>query len=59
VTIELPAGSAVQATGQLTDFRCDGPAGVCRIKTGIGRITVDRAATVVLRAAPATSPSST
>jgi DUF4097 and DUF4098 domain-containing protein YvlB len=49
VTIELPAGSALHASGQLTDFRCDGPAGVCRIKTGIGRIAVDRAATVVLK----------
>jgi Putative adhesin len=43
VTVELPAGSHVRGAGQLTDFRCDGPLGDCRIKTGIGEIRVDRA----------------
>ena len=37
VTIELPAGSNVNGTGQLADFHCDGPLGECRIKTGMGR----------------------
>jgi DUF4097 and DUF4098 domain-containing protein YvlB len=41
VTIELPAGSHVRGTGQLTDFRCDGTLGECRIRTGIGDIRVD------------------
>jgi DUF4097 and DUF4098 domain-containing protein YvlB len=41
VTIELPAGSRVRATGQLTDFRCDGRLGDCRIRTAVGEIRVD------------------
>jgi hypothetical protein len=36
VTIELPAGSNVHGDGQLTDFRCDGRLGDCRIKTHVG-----------------------
>jgi DUF4097 and DUF4098 domain-containing protein YvlB len=43
VTIELPAGSSVRGTGQLTDFRSDGALGECRIKTGVGQIRLDRA----------------
>ena len=43
VTIELPAGSHVHGAGQMTDFRCDGPLGDCRIKTGIGQILVESA----------------
>ena len=43
VTIELPAGSNVHGDGQLTDFRCDGPLGDCRIKTGLGGIRLDSA----------------
>jgi DUF4097 and DUF4098 domain-containing protein YvlB len=49
VTIELPAGSHVQGAGQLTDFRCDGRLGDCRIKTGMGRIQLDRADTPSLK----------
>src|SRR5688500_880061 len=33
VTIELPAGSHVRATGQMTDFNADGRLGDCRIRT--------------------------
>jgi DUF4097 and DUF4098 domain-containing protein YvlB len=43
VTIELPAGSSLQGTGQMTDFRVDGRLADCRIKTGMGRIQIDRA----------------
>jgi hypothetical protein len=49
VTIELPAGSHVHGAGQLTDFHCDGRLGDCRIKTGIGRIRLDRADTLSLK----------
>ncbi|HEY7619160.1 MAG TPA: DUF4097 family beta strand repeat-containing protein [Solirubrobacteraceae bacterium] len=42
VTIELPAGSSVQATGGLADFDCGGPLGECRLKTGLGSIHLDR-----------------
>jgi hypothetical protein len=51
VTIELPAGSSVHATGGLADFDCDGPLGECRIKTGLGRIEVDRAQTLTIKSA--------
>jgi hypothetical protein len=43
VTIELPAGSHVHGAGQMTDFRCAGALGDCRIKTGIGQILLDSA----------------
>ena len=49
VTIELPAGSHLNGTGQLVDFHCDGRLGECRIKTGLGRIRVDRAGTLSLK----------
>src|SRR6266545_5314359 len=49
VTIQMPAGSEVRGTGQLTDFDCDGPLGDCRIKTGIGQIRVDQADALSLR----------
>jgi DUF4097 and DUF4098 domain-containing protein YvlB len=49
VTIELPAGSHVRGAGQMTDFRCDGRLGGCRIKTGFGRIEVDAAKTLGLK----------
>jgi DUF4097 and DUF4098 domain-containing protein YvlB len=42
VTIDLPAGSQVDGTGQLADFRCDGLLGDCRIKTGLGHVQLDR-----------------
>jgi hypothetical protein len=49
VTIELPAGSHVHGVAGLADFQCDGPLGDCRIKTGLGRIRVDRADTLNLK----------
>ena len=49
VTIELPAGSQVHGTAQLPDFHCCGRLGVCRIKSGLGRIQLDRAATLSLK----------
>jgi putative adhesin len=49
VTIELPAGSSVHGTGSLADFDCDGSLGECRIKTGLGRIRLDRAQAVTLK----------
>jgi DUF4097 and DUF4098 domain-containing protein YvlB len=49
MTIELPAGSRVRGSGQLADFRCDGPLGDCEIKTGLGQIRLDRAGTLNLK----------
>lgn len=49
VTIELPAGSSVQGSAGLADFRCDGPLGDCRIKTGLGAIRIDEADALNLR----------
>jgi Putative adhesin len=49
VTIELPVGSNVHGAGQSTDFRCDGHFGDCRIKTGLGRIQLERADTLNLK----------
>ena len=51
VTIELPAGSRVHGSLGLGDFRCDGELGDCRIKTGLGRIRLDRAGKLNLRSA--------
>jgi hypothetical protein len=49
VSIELPAGSDLQATSPLADFTCDGRLGDCRIKTSVGDIQVDEAGTVHLK----------
>jgi len=49
VTIELPAGSHLHCAGQLADFHCEGRLGDCRIKTGLGRIELDRADTLNLK----------
>jgi DUF4097 and DUF4098 domain-containing protein YvlB len=38
VTVELPAGSNLRASGQLADFHVEGPLGESRVKTGMGRI---------------------
>src|SRR5215211_6539616 len=48
-TIELPAGSHVHGTLGLGDFHCDGRLGDCQIKTGLGRIGLDRADTLNLK----------
>jgi hypothetical protein len=49
VTLELPAGSRLHGSGQLADFRSEGRLGDCRIKIGLGRIELDRAATLDLK----------
>ncbi len=49
VTIELPAGSQVRATGQMTDFTADGSLGDARIRTGMGQIQLDEVATPNLK----------
>ena len=49
VTIELPAGSQVRATGQMTDFAGDGRLGDCRIRTGMGQIALDEVAAPSLK----------
>ena len=41
MVVELPAGSNVEGSGQLTDFRCDGRLGDCRIRTAMGQIQLD------------------
>jgi hypothetical protein len=51
VTIALPAGSHVHGTLALGDFHCDGELGDCRIKTGLGRIRLERADRLNLRSA--------
>jgi hypothetical protein len=43
VAIELPEGSNVRGAGGLTDFRCEGRLGDCRIRTGVGHIWLDSA----------------
>jgi hypothetical protein len=49
VTIELPAGSKLHGTLGVGDIDCDGPLGDCRIRTGLGRIQLDRADTLNLK----------
>jgi DUF4097 and DUF4098 domain-containing protein YvlB len=49
VTVELPAGSRLEASGQLTDFGADGRLGDSRVKTGIGQIQLDEAGAVSLK----------
>jgi DUF4097 and DUF4098 domain-containing protein YvlB len=51
VTVELPSGSHVHGAGQLTDFRCTGRLGDCRIRTGVGDIRVETAERPRLRTA--------
>lgn len=50
ITVELPAGSGLQGAGQLADFSVDGELGDCRIRIGLGRIRVERARSVSLKA---------
>jgi hypothetical protein len=46
VTIALPAGSHLRASGQLTDFLAAGALGECRVKTGMGRAELAEAETL-------------
>jgi hypothetical protein len=49
VTIALPAGSNANGTGEMTDFESAGRLGDCRLRTGIGSVRVDEAATLNAR----------
>jgi DUF4097 and DUF4098 domain-containing protein YvlB len=49
VSIELPADSKVHGTLGMADLQSDGQLGDCRIKTGLGRIRLDRASTVSVK----------
>ncbi|MGZ8634697.1 MAG: DUF4097 family beta strand repeat-containing protein, partial [Solirubrobacteraceae bacterium] len=49
VTIALPAGSKVHGTLGVGDIHSAGPLGDCRIRTGLGRIQIDRADTLNLK----------
>lgn len=49
VTIELPAGSRVTGDAAMAAFHCAGPLGECRIKTAMGDIELEEAATAQLR----------
>ena len=42
VTIQLPAGSNVQGDSWMGDFRAEGELGACRLKTGLGKILLER-----------------
>jgi DUF4097 and DUF4098 domain-containing protein YvlB len=49
VTIELPAGSNLLASGQMTDFACNGRLADCRIKTGMGQVLLDEVDTLSVK----------
>jgi DUF4097 and DUF4098 domain-containing protein YvlB len=49
VTIELPAGSHVHGSLGMGGIHCEGRLGDCRIRTGLGRIRLDRAGTLNLK----------
>ncbi|MFJ9694153.1 DUF4097 family beta strand repeat-containing protein [Kitasatospora sp. NPDC101183] len=49
VEVELPAGSQVDVESPVADIVAEGPLGVLRAKTSMGRIQVDRAEAVRLR----------
>lgn len=42
VTVELPAGSAVQASSATGDLVCEGRIGECRLKTAAGHVRLDQ-----------------
>jgi hypothetical protein len=50
VTVELPTGSSLHGVSGLADFTVDGRFGDVRIKTGMGHIRVESAATANLQA---------
>jgi len=43
VTIEVPAGSHLDGSGQVADFHSDGRLGDTRVRTGLGQVRLDRA----------------
>ncbi len=46
VTVTLPAGSDLQATLGVGDLRCEGRYGECRLRTGLGRVQLEEAASL-------------
>ncbi|MGP3969440.1 DUF4097 family beta strand repeat-containing protein [Streptomyces sp. 6N223] len=49
ISVELPAGSGVEATSSLADVTCTGRLGEVRLKTGLGDIQVEEAANAHLK----------
>lgn len=49
VTVELPAGSRVDATLGLADLHADGRLGDCRLKIGLGRTVLDQVGRLELK----------
>ena len=49
VAIELPAASQVHAGGSLADFALSGPLGDVRLKTGLGHVQLEHAATLTVK----------
>ncbi|MEU8617511.1 DUF4097 family beta strand repeat-containing protein [Streptomyces sp. NPDC048623] len=49
ITIELPAGSQLQAHSSMGDFHCQGPLGESRVRSGLGDILLDETGPAVLR----------
>ncbi|GAA2082880.1 DUF4097 family beta strand repeat-containing protein [Streptomyces albiaxialis] len=49
IRVELPAGSRIEATSPMGDYRCEGPLGACVLRTSVGDIRVEEAASVKLR----------
>ncbi|WP_439679668.1 DUF4097 family beta strand repeat-containing protein [Embleya sp. MST-111070] len=46
IVVELPAGSDLHGTTPLADFTCTGPLGDCRLRTSVGTLRIDSAATL-------------
>ncbi|WP_338897491.1 DUF4097 family beta strand repeat-containing protein [Streptomyces sp. TG1A-60] len=44
ITVALPAGSALEATGEVSDFHCTGRLGETRLKTSVGDLQVEETA---------------
>lgn len=49
MTIELPAGSRIDATLGMADVHSDGQLGDCRLKIGVGRVLLDEVGTLSLK----------
>jgi DUF4097 and DUF4098 domain-containing protein YvlB len=49
VTIEVPAGTNVHGALGMADFHGEGRFGDCRVKTGLGRIALGEAGTLILK----------
>jgi DUF4097 and DUF4098 domain-containing protein YvlB len=51
VTIEVPTGSHLHGAVSFADFQAIGRFGDCRVKTGLGRIALGEAGTLILKSA--------